>query len=70
MLDFYTLENWPEKSRPRGLLRKADFENPSSDAHRTGLAFLVLPDIGVEVEDERMVRGVEWLLANQRTSGR
>ena len=70
ILDFYTLENWPEKSRPRGLLTKADFENPPSDAHMTGLAILVLIDTGVEVEDERIGRGVEWLLANQRESGR
>ena len=70
ILDFYTLENWPEKSRPRALLTNADFENPPSDAHMTGLALLILIDTGVEVEDERIVRGVEWLLANQRKSGR
>ena len=36
----------------------------------TGLALIVLIDSGVHVKDERIERGVEWLLANQREAGR
>ncbi len=70
MLDFYTFENWSARSRPRTFLKKADFDNPASDAHMTGLALIVLIDSGVDVRDKRIGRGVEWLLANQRESGR
>ena len=69
-LDFYTLGNWAAASRPRGWLTEADFEDPPSDAHMTGLVILVLIDAGVNVQDERIERGVDWLLANQRESGR
>ena len=41
-----------------------------SDGHMTGLALLVLIDSGVNIHDKRIQRGVEWLLANQRESGR
>ena len=69
-LNFYTLENWSAASRPRGWLTEADFEDPPSDAHMTGLVTLVLIDAGVNAQDERIVRGTDWLLANQRESGR
>ena len=36
----------------------------------TGLVTLVLIDAGVNAQDERIVRGTDWLLANQRESGR
>lgn len=70
MLDFYTFENWSAASRPRGFLTKAEFDDPPSDGHMTGLALLVLIDSGVDIKDKRIERGVEWLLANQRESGR
>jgi squalene-hopene/tetraprenyl-beta-curcumene cyclase len=70
MLDFYTFENWAAASRPRGFLKRADFDNSPSDGHMTGLALLVLIDSGVDVKDKRIERGVQWLLANQRESGR
>jgi squalene-hopene/tetraprenyl-beta-curcumene cyclase len=36
----------------------------------TGLAILVLRKAGVPASDKRIQRGVEWLLTNQRSSGR
>ncbi len=44
--------------------------NPVSDAYQTGLAIVVLRDAGIPAHDERIVRGVKWLLSNQRESGR
>lgn len=70
MLDFYTFENWAATSMPAKFLTKADFANPHSDGHMTGLSLIVLIDSGVGVKDKRIQRGVEWLLANQRESGR
>ena len=36
----------------------------------TGLAVLVLREAGVAADDPAVRRGVDWLLANQRESGR
>lgn len=68
--DFYTLSHWSPGSLPRTFLKDADFENPPSDGHMTGLALIVLMDSGLDPQDKRIQRGVEWLLANQRESGR
>jgi len=70
ILDFYTFKNWAEGSLPRSFLKDADFMDAPSDGHMTGLALLVLIDSGVNIHDKRIQRGVEWLLANQRESGR
>ena len=70
MLDFYTFKNWAAGSMPRRFLKDSDFENAPSDGHMTGLALLVLLDSGVEVKDARVQRGVDWILENQRESGR
>ena len=49
--------------------RKPDLASPS-DAYATGLVVLVLREAGVPVADAAVVKGADWLLANQRQSGR
>jgi squalene-hopene/tetraprenyl-beta-curcumene cyclase len=41
-----------------------------SDGYATGLAVFVLRQTGVPADDPALERGVAWLLANQRASGR
>ena len=42
----------------------------SSDGYGTGFVLFALQQAGAPMNDERMRRGVEWLKANQRESGR
>jgi squalene-hopene/tetraprenyl-beta-curcumene cyclase len=41
-----------------------------SDGYGTGFVMYVLRETGVAADDPRIVRGLEWLKANQRESGR
>jgi squalene-hopene/tetraprenyl-beta-curcumene cyclase len=52
------------------LRAEAEFKDPPSDGHQTGLAILVLREAGVPSTDPRIQRGVKWLKENQRASGR
>ena len=61
---------WGNGERAKKLRAEPEFENPPSDGHQTGLAILVLRDVGIPADDERILRGVQWLLKNQRRSGR
>ncbi|MDX2044963.1 MAG: hypothetical protein SF097_27375 [Acidobacteriota bacterium] len=63
-------EKWGSGLRAERLRKELDFEHPSSDGHMTGLAILVLREAGLSKNDRRIQRGVEWLRANQRQSGR
>lgn len=67
---FATPEEWGEGNRAEKLREELDFNNPPSDGHMTGLALLVLRAAGVPKEQKFIQRGVEWLKANQRESGR
>jgi len=67
---FSTPENWGRGNRAKKLRAEPEFKNPPSDGHMTGLAVLVLREAGVSAEDPRLQKGVKWLLANQRESGR
>jgi squalene-hopene/tetraprenyl-beta-curcumene cyclase len=67
---FSAPEKWGGGNRAEKLRAEADFASPASDGHMTGLAVLVLRESGVAAEDPAVRRGVEWLLANQRESGR
>ena len=67
---FATPEEWGEGNRAEKLREELDFKNPPSDGHMTGLALLVLRAAGVSKEKKFIQRGVEWLKANQRESGR
>lgn len=47
-----------------------DAANPGSDAYMTAFAIVLLRESGVPASDARIQRGVAWLKANQRVSGR
>ena len=63
-------EGWGRGNRAEKLRSELDFGNPPSDGHQTGLSILVLREAGVDANDPRIQRGVQWLLTNQRESGR
>jgi len=67
---FSTPEKWGRGNRAAKLRAEPEFKNPPSDGHMTGLAVLVLRDAGVPAKDVRLQKAVQWLLANQRESGR
>lgn len=67
---FAAPEAWGNGRRAEKLRSEPEFASPPSDGHQTGLAIIVLREAGVDAEDPRIRRGVEWLLANQRESGR
>ena len=67
---FSTPEKWGSGNRAAKLRAEPEFKNPPSDGHMTGLAVLVLREAGVPTKDARLQKGVKWLLANQRESGR
>jgi squalene-hopene/tetraprenyl-beta-curcumene cyclase len=67
---FATPEQWGKGNRAAKLRAEPDFATPSSDGHMTGLALIALRKSGVPATDLRIQRGIAWLLANQRASGR
>ena len=56
--------------RAESLKTDPTFLNPASDGYQTGLAVVVLRDAGIPADDSRLRQAVNWLLANQRESGR
>lgn len=68
--NFAQPEEWGKGNRAEKLRAELEFPDPPSDGHMTGLAILVLRKAGVPASDKRIQRGVEWLLTNQRSSGR
>jgi len=67
---FASPEAWGGGNRAAKLRDEPEFTDPPSDGHQTGLAVLVLHSAGVEATDPRLQRGIAWLKANQRDSGR
>ena len=67
---FATPETWGDGRRAKKLKSEPQFKDPASDGHQTGLAIVILRDAGVAAQDARLQKGVAWLLANQRQSGR
>jgi len=67
---FAAPDAWGGGNRAAKLRSEPEFKDPPSDGHQTGLAILVLRDAGVPANDDRIARGVKWLLTNQRQSGR
>ena len=63
-------EQWGDGSRAKKLRNEKVFSNPPSDGHQTGLALIALREAGVSARDSAIRRGVQWLLRNQRQSGR
>jgi len=68
--EFAAPEAWGSGNRAEKLRAEPDFADPASDGHMTGLAVLVLREAGVPADDPAVARGVAWLLAHQRESGR
>ena len=63
-------EEWGKGNRAAKLRAEPELNNPASDGHMTGLAIIALRKAGVPAGDPRIQRGVNWLLTNQRSSGR
>ena len=63
-------EQWGRGNRAEKLRAEPEFTNPPSDGHQTGLALVVLREAGIPAADPRIQKGVQWLLSNQRVSGR
>ena len=63
-------ETWGRGNRSERLRAETDFGDPPSDGHQTGLAIVVLTSAGVPPTHPAVERGVAWLKANQRQSGR
>jgi len=57
-------------NRAPRLRAEADFGDPPSDGHQTGLALVVLTSAGISSTHPAVERGIAWLKANQRQSGR
>jgi len=68
--DFAHPEEWGKGNRAEKLRAELEFADPPSDGHMTGLAIIALRKAGVPASDPRIQRGMSWLLANQRSSGR
>jgi squalene-hopene/tetraprenyl-beta-curcumene cyclase len=45
-------------------------ETKASDGYGTGFVIVVARELGLPADDRRLTRGVDWLLANQRESGK
>ena len=45
-------------------------ETKTSDGYGTGLVIVIARELGVPADDRRLARGIDWLLANQRESGK
>ncbi|MGY8688775.1 MAG: hypothetical protein ACKVHP_13710, partial [Verrucomicrobiales bacterium] len=63
---FATPETWGSGNRAEKLRAEPELKNPPSDGHMTGLALLVLREVGIAKSDPRIEKGVQWLKANQR----
>ena len=63
-------EQWANGQRAEKLRAEPEFLNPPSDGHMTGLAIIALRKAGLPARDPRIQRGIAWLRANQRASGR
>jgi squalene-hopene/tetraprenyl-beta-curcumene cyclase len=56
----------------KGLKRKdgKPHDTKTSDAYATGFTIIVARELGVSSKDSRLVHGIDWLLNNQRVSGK
>jgi squalene-hopene/tetraprenyl-beta-curcumene cyclase len=70
MRTFAAPEQWGKGNRADKLRAELEFPFPQSDGHMTGLAIIALRKAGVPANEPHIQRGIRWLLANQRSSGR
>ena len=68
--DFAAPRAWGDGTRGDQLEAEPDYSSAASDGHMTGLAVCVLRDAGVPATDPRIQKAVNWILKNQRKSGR
>ncbi|MHC4559695.1 MAG: prenyltransferase/squalene oxidase repeat-containing protein [Planctomycetota bacterium] len=56
----------------KGLKRKdgKPHDTKTSDAYATGFTIIIARELGVSSNDPRLRRGIDWLLSNQRISGK
>jgi squalene-hopene/tetraprenyl-beta-curcumene cyclase len=60
------LADWKDLERLDG----KPHETKISDAYATGFTIIVARELGVSSKDPRLRRGIDWLLSNQRISGK
>ncbi|QDT11471.1 squalene--hopene cyclase [Stieleria marina] len=60
------LSDWKGLERGDG----EPLDTQTSDAYGTGLVIVISRELGVPASDQRLQKGIEWLLANQRQSGK
>lgn len=80
-----TLKQMLERQRPDGGWSTAGFltdwqglerddgeplDAQTSDAYGTGLVIVISRELGTPADDARLQRGIQWILANQRESGK
>ncbi|QDV30467.1 hypothetical protein Spb1_24010 [Planctopirus ephydatiae] len=71
--DLSAVENWGDQIRPDNiamLLAEPDADHPTSDAYLTAFAIILLRENNVPATDPAIQRGLNWLKAEQRVSGR
>lgn len=56
----------------KGLKRKdgKPHDTKTSDAYATGFTIVVARELGLSKKDPRLTRGIDWLMSNQRVSGK
>ena len=67
------LMKWHETMDPKVVTMiqgEPDAASPASDPYMTGFAIVLLRESGVPADDARIQRGIAWLKANQRATGR
>ena len=67
---FAGADQWGGGNRTEKLLGEGNYSSPQSDGHQTGLVTYVLQKSGLTKENPAITQGLDWLLANQRESGR
>jgi squalene-hopene/tetraprenyl-beta-curcumene cyclase len=67
---FATPEQWGKGNRAAKLRAEEELLDRPSDGHMTGLAIIALRKAGVPANDPHIRAGVQWIVANQRSSGR
>jgi len=60
------LADWKDLKRLDG----KPHDTKTSDAYATGFAIIVARELGVSGDDLRLRKGIDWLLSNQRVSGK
>jgi squalene-hopene/tetraprenyl-beta-curcumene cyclase len=60
------LADWKDLKRLDGKLH----DTKTSDAYATGFAIIVARELGMSSDDQRLRRGIDWVLSNQRVSGK